>query len=94
MAHMMYALRLMNRKNLFSSQKKQCMHLKTQRVKSLSYFFNLVSKYTSIARIKLHAAMIKDPKAIVPKWYLWNTENESVSALGKYDSFCAHVIHL
>jgi len=70
MAHMMYAFRLMNRKNLLSSQKKHRMHANTARVNALSYFFNFVSTHSSMARTKLQTAMISDPKATVPKWYL------------------------
>lgn len=72
MAHIMYAFRLINRKNLFSNQKKQRMHMNIARVNELSYFFNLVSTHSSITRMKLQMAMIKDPNATVPKWYLNN----------------------
>lgn len=77
MAHMMYAFRLMNRKNLFNNQKKHRIHVKMARVNALSYFFNFTSIHSSMARMKLQIAMIRDPKATVPKWYLRNKNSIS-----------------
>lgn len=69
-AHIMYAFLLINFKNFSRHQKKHFRQHIIALVKALSYFFNLRSKYSKKTRIIRHIAMIRDPKASVPRWYL------------------------
>jgi len=51
-------------------QKKHLRQHKIALVNWLSYFFNLRSIYSNPSRIIRQMAIIKEPKAKVPKWYL------------------------
>jgi hypothetical protein len=86
MAHIMYALRLINFKNFSRHQKKHLQQHKMALVISLSYFFSFWSTYSSIMRINRHMVMIKEPKARVPMWYLSTLQVASSTAKnGRFD---------
>lgn len=79
-AHIMYAFLLINFKKFSKHQKKHFKQHIIALVTALSYFFNFLSKYSKKTRIILHIAIIKEPNAKVPMWYLkFKTKNNSQS---------------
>ena len=73
---MMYAFLLRNLMN-FSRHHRQHLHRQMRhRVSSLLYFLSLLSMYSKIVLIILMMAMMREPKATVPKWKKTALQNE------------------
>lgn len=85
----MYALRFIKLRNCSRHQKK---HLQQQNIafeNALSYFLAFFSMNSIITLIKLQIAIIKEPNATVPKWYL--EKKNQINKISKNTKFVERV---